>query len=120
MPARSSIATTRRTASRLPSSSAAPSSFQGAHSFSGSASHEGLGRLPTSVAASNGNFMAGPPGERLAYTRPIMGRMKVGLFVTCLVDLARPRIGFAALKLLEDAGCEVVVPEAQTCCGQPG
>lgn len=46
--------------------------------------------------------------------------MKVGLFVTCLVDLARPGIGFAALELLEQAGCEVVVPEAQTCCGQPG
>ncbi len=46
--------------------------------------------------------------------------MKVGLFVTCLVDLARPRIGFAALRLLEGAGCEVVVPATQTCCGQPG
>src|SRR3954468_16738893 len=45
--------------------------------------------------------------------------MKVALFVTCLVDLVRPRIGFAALELLEAAGCEVVVPEAQTCCGQP-
>ena len=44
---------------------------------------------------------------------------KVGLFVTCLVDLFRPSIGFAALKLLEDAGCVVEVPEAQTCCGQP-
>ena len=43
----------------------------------------------------------------------------VGLFVTCLVDLYRPTIGFAALKLLEDAGCTVVVPSAQTCCGQP-
>jgi L-lactate dehydrogenase complex protein LldE len=46
--------------------------------------------------------------------------MKVGLFVTCLVDLVRPRIGFATLELLESAGCEVVVPQAQTCCGQPG
>src|SRR5688572_5369508 len=46
--------------------------------------------------------------------------MRVGLFVTCLVDLMRPRIGFAALELLEAAGCEVVVPQAQTCCGQPG
>jgi L-lactate dehydrogenase complex protein LldE len=46
--------------------------------------------------------------------------MKVGLFVTCLVDLVRPGIGFATLRLLEDAGCEVVVPESQTCCGQPG
>src|SRR6185503_10416295 len=45
--------------------------------------------------------------------------MRVGLFVTCLVDLMRPRIGFAAIRLLEAAGCEVVVPGAQTCCGQP-
>lgn len=45
--------------------------------------------------------------------------MRVGLFVTCLVDLIRPSIGFAALRLLESAGCEVVVPAAQTCCGQP-
>jgi L-lactate dehydrogenase complex protein LldE len=44
---------------------------------------------------------------------------RVGLFVTCLVDAMRPRIGFAALQLLEDAGCTVEVPEAQTCCGQP-
>jgi L-lactate dehydrogenase complex protein LldE len=44
---------------------------------------------------------------------------RVGLFVTCLVDLIRPSIGFAAVKLLEDAGCTVEVPEAQTCCGQP-
>ena len=46
--------------------------------------------------------------------------MKIGLFVTYLVDLMRPSIGFAALKLLEQAGCEVIVPDTQTCCGQPG
>jgi L-lactate dehydrogenase complex protein LldE len=45
--------------------------------------------------------------------------VRVGLFVTCLVDLMRPRIGFAALRLLQAAGCEVVVPASQTCCGQP-
>jgi L-lactate dehydrogenase complex protein LldE len=39
--------------------------------------------------------------------------------VTCLVDLHRPAVGFAAIKLLEDAGCRVEVPELQTCCGQP-
>ena len=44
---------------------------------------------------------------------------RVGLFVTCLVDLVRPQVGFAAAKLLEDAGCEVIVPPTQTCCGQP-
>ncbi|MBO6518803.1 MAG: (Fe-S)-binding protein [Rhodospirillales bacterium] len=43
----------------------------------------------------------------------------VGLFATCLVDLMRPVVGFAAVKLLEDAGCRVDVPVAQTCCGQP-
>jgi L-lactate dehydrogenase complex protein LldE len=42
----------------------------------------------------------------------------VGLFVTCLVDMIRPSVGFAAVKLLEDAGCTVDVPR-QTCCGQP-
>jgi L-lactate dehydrogenase complex protein LldE len=46
--------------------------------------------------------------------------MRVALFVTCLVDLMRPRIGFAALELLERSGCEVAVPKTQTCCGQPG
>ena len=45
--------------------------------------------------------------------------MRVALFVTCLVDLFRPTIGFAAVKLLEQAGCTVEVPRAQTCCGQP-
>lgn len=45
--------------------------------------------------------------------------MRVGLFLTCLVDLMRPSIGFATLKLLEAAACEVIVPDAQTCCGQP-
>ena len=44
---------------------------------------------------------------------------RVGLFVTCLVDFVRPSVGFAAVKLLEDAGCHVEVPKAQTCCGQP-
>lgn len=44
---------------------------------------------------------------------------RVGLFVTCLVDLMRPSIGFAAVKLLERAGCTVEVPRSQTCCGQP-
>ena len=44
---------------------------------------------------------------------------RVGLFATCLVDLVRPSVGFATVKLLSDAGCRVEVPAAQTCCGQP-
>ncbi len=43
----------------------------------------------------------------------------VGLFATCLVDLMRPSVGFATVQLLEAAGCDVSVPMAQTCCGQP-
>lgn len=50
---------------------------------------------------------------------PALDFVRIGLFVTCLVDLLRPRIGFAALSLLRAAGVEAVVPPAQTCCGQP-
>ena len=45
--------------------------------------------------------------------------MRLALYVTCLVDLMRPSVGFAALRLLEGLGGEVFVPEGQTCCGQP-
>ena len=45
--------------------------------------------------------------------------MRVGFFVTCLVDLMRPSIGFAAIRLLEAGGAQVFVPPTQTCCGQP-
>ncbi|WP_137179009.1 (Fe-S)-binding protein [Roseomonas sp. AR75] len=54
----------------------------------------------------------------MSQTRPA-GTPRVALFVTCLVDLYRPTVGFAALRLLEEAGCQVEVPAAQTCCGQP-
>ncbi len=50
---------------------------------------------------------------------PDGGGPTVGLFVTCLVDLFRPSVGWASVKLLEAAGCTVVVPQSQTCCGQP-
>ncbi|MGA2126702.1 MAG: (Fe-S)-binding protein, partial [Xanthobacteraceae bacterium] len=56
----------------------------------------------------------GPDSGRTAEKSP----KRVGLFVTCLVDLIRPSVGFAAAKLLEDAGCVVEVP-LQSCCGQP-
>lgn len=45
--------------------------------------------------------------------------MRVGFFVTCLVDLMRPSIGFAAIRLIESGDAEVFVPPTQTCCGQP-
>ncbi len=52
-------------------------------------------------------------------TQQKVTKPRVGLFVTCLVDLFRPVVGFAAVKLIEDAGCTVDIPMAQTCCGQP-
>ena len=50
---------------------------------------------------------------------PPTPKPRVALFVTCLVDLVRPSVGFAAARLIEEAGCEVHVPTLQTCCGQP-
>jgi L-lactate dehydrogenase complex protein LldE len=61
-----------------------------------------------------------PPGA-IPAARALMAHSapkRVGLFVTCLVDLIRPSIGFATAKLLEDSGCIVEVPR-QSCCGQP-
>lgn len=52
-------------------------------------------------------------------TKAAEKRPLVGLFVTCLVDFFRPSVGFAAIKLLKDAGANVEVPASQTCCGQP-
>jgi L-lactate dehydrogenase complex protein LldE len=51
--------------------------------------------------------------------QPMPEPARVALLVTCLVDLFRPSVGFAAVKLLQQAGCTVEVPRAQTCCGQP-
>jgi len=59
--------------------------------------------------------MAGPEAAKESQSPRTV---RIGLFVTCLVDLIRPSVGFAAVKLLEDAGCSVEVPR-QACCGQP-
>lgn len=44
--------------------------------------------------------------------------ISVALFASCIVDASLPSIGFASAKLLSDAGCNVSVPQLQTCCGQ--
>lgn len=44
--------------------------------------------------------------------------MKVGLFVTCLVDGWLPQVGQAAVALLERLGVSVDLPLRQSCCGQ--
>lgn len=48
-----------------------------------------------------------------------MKRMKVSLFVTCLIDIFQTDVGMDTVELLERLGCEVDFPEKQTCCGQP-
>lgn len=63
--------------------------------------------------------MGGPNEISARRIMSVKPKPRVALFVTCLVDLFRPSVGFAAVRLLEEAGCEVEVPEAQTCCGQP-
>jgi L-lactate dehydrogenase complex protein LldE len=44
--------------------------------------------------------------------------VRVALFITCFNDTLFPATGRAVVMLLERLGCEVVFPEAQTCCGQ--
>src|SRR5260370_13396559 len=45
--------------------------------------------------------------------------MRVGLFVTCLVDQMWSAIGTSTVEVLRRAGCSVEFDERQTCCGQP-
>ena len=44
-------------------------------------------------------------------------KARVGLFATCVVQPLYPDVNRALLRLLRLAGCEVVVPAGQTCCG---
>jgi L-lactate dehydrogenase complex protein LldE len=44
---------------------------------------------------------------------------RIGFLATCLMNVFRPNLGFACLKLLRQAGCRVEIPPRQTCCGQP-
>ena len=83
------------------------------------ACHSDLGRSPFAPCPL-APLQWGPrsKGSNLSMETPAPSAPRVGLFATCLVDLFRPSIGFAAVKLLEDAGCIVEVP-SQTCCGQP-
>ena len=50
--------------------------------------------------------------------RPL--NQKVALFVPCFVDQVSPQAAIDTVTVLRRIGCEVVFPEDQTCCGQPG
>jgi L-lactate dehydrogenase complex protein LldE len=45
--------------------------------------------------------------------------MRVQLLLTCLCDAFYGEVGIATVRVLEAAGCEVLFPAGQTCCGQP-
>ncbi|HCS54357.1 MAG TPA: Fe-S oxidoreductase, partial [Planctomycetaceae bacterium] len=45
--------------------------------------------------------------------------MQVALFVPCYIDQLYPNVAWATLELLEKLGCEVTIPDAPVCCGQP-
>ena len=46
-------------------------------------------------------------------------KMKVSLFITCLVDQFFPEVGMSVVSVLRKQGVEVEFPKDQTCCGQP-
>jgi L-lactate dehydrogenase complex protein LldE len=45
--------------------------------------------------------------------------LRASFMVTCIGDAIFPRVGVAAVQVLEALGVRVDFPEAQTCCGQP-
>ncbi len=47
------------------------------------------------------------------------GLGRVGLFIPCYIDQAYPRVGMAAVRVLDRLGVEFEYPADQTCCGQP-
>src|SRR5699024_11642707 len=47
----------------------------------------------------------------------IKQKRKVAFFFGCLIDTMFKPTNDATLKLLQYAGCEIVIPEAQNCCG---
>ncbi|MGD8368603.1 MAG: (Fe-S)-binding protein [Desulfobacterales bacterium] len=44
---------------------------------------------------------------------------KVHFFGTCLIDMAFPEAGMAAIRLIRREGVDVIFPQEQSCCGQP-
>lgn len=45
--------------------------------------------------------------------------LRASLMVTCLGDALYPRVGVAAVRVLEALGVRLDFPAGQTCCGQP-
>ncbi len=45
--------------------------------------------------------------------------MKVQVFIPCFIDQLYPQVAISMIRVLRKAGCEIVYPVNQTCCGQP-
>jgi L-lactate dehydrogenase complex protein LldE len=48
-----------------------------------------------------------------------MGKLRVGLFITCLADQFMPNVGECLVKVLRRLDVDVTFNPDQTCCGQP-
>jgi len=46
-------------------------------------------------------------------------KVKITLFIPCLVDQVYPEIGLAMVKILRHFGYDLIYDSRQTCCGQP-
>jgi L-lactate dehydrogenase complex protein LldE len=73
------------------------------------------GRDPGILVAAS---LTGPYKDTF-FSAKLRAMRRVGLFVSCLIDQFYPQVGFRVVEVLERLGFDVVVPENQSCCGQP-
>ncbi|GAC1473522.1 MAG: heterodisulfide reductase-related iron-sulfur binding cluster [Isosphaeraceae bacterium] len=61
----------------------------------------------------------GPSGSQLPEVLPALGpkRARVVLFLGCVADAMFPETNAATARVLQQNGCEVVIPRGQACCG---
>jgi len=60
-----------------------------------------------------------PQGEKLPRVLPAKGerRARVGLFTGCIAEAMFSQTNRATARVLQENGCEVVIPQTQACCG---
>lgn len=60
-----------------------------------------------------------PGGPSLPARLPAIGerRATVGLFLGCVADAMFRQVHWATARVLQQNGCDVIIPEAQQCCG---
>src|SRR5512136_1109060 len=85
-----------------------------------------LGRLPGMGGQirdliSFSPHMDKPVRRELALVTPAQGerRHRVAFFLGCMMNVAMPGVSRATIRVLTRAGCEVITPRSQMCCGAP-